>query len=583
MASDLRPGKRILSGEAATQKLDTGVRIVSDIVGMTMGPKGQSVALRLGGIGQGKPILTKDGVFVANHIMLEDPEEDLGAQMAVEASRRTNDAAGDGTTCTVVLLNAMLQEARKRVKVGSNPIRIQEGMQIEKDAVVAFLQTNSRPVETQEDIANIALVSCQDKEIATKITGIVMEVGKYGTVGVESQTGPYNIDLRVERGMHFDFGYEPRLTQITAASVVGQLQKKGSALKLSWENDGVGVLIFDEPVRRWEDVAHIFSACVEADRKKLLIIGDFHDDAAVGLQTQMRAEILLCCTISRSLFSGETGRETLKDIATYCSAIFLSPAEGTMPSKNNNIPIIDSILGSCTAMVMRDSFSLTAGRGAQKEIDARIALIEETLKNGGLTDYDKQKYRERIARFKAGIGTITISAPTEVQQQSIRTRVDDAVCAIRSANEEGIVPGGGVALLRCYQWLGLSPEADKENVDIRAGREIVRESLLQPARTIAEVAGEDAGVRLAQLKRHDWKSPIGYNYWTEEEADLLKDGIIDPKKVVRLCVENAVSVVGELLRTNATIVDLPKDEQDDQYVSPRERALRAHTKRIQQG
>ena len=577
------PGKRILSDEAATEKLDSGVRIAAETVGLTMGPKGWNVAIRIGkgSVGEGKLVNTKDGVFVMNHIKLEDPEEDMGAQMAVEASRKTNDAAGDGTTCTVVLLHAMLQEARKKVKVGSNPILIQQGMQIEKDTVVDFLKKFSMPVETPEDLFNVALVSCQDKDIAKKISDIIQEVGKFGTVGVETITGPMNIDLRVQRGMHFDVGFEPRLTQMSAASVMGQLQKK-SAMNLSWGNDGVGTLIFDEPVRQWNDVAHIFSACIENDRKKLLIIGDFHDDAAVGLKTQMRGGIFEACTILRSHFGGDTGREILKDIAIFTGARFLSPSEGSMPTKNQKIGDIDAILGSCTADITMEAFSLTNGRGMQVEIASRIALIEQLMEQGGLNEYEKQKYRERIARFKAGIGTITISAPTEVQQQSIRTRVDDAVCAVRSANEEGIVAGGGVALLRCHQWLQMIPTGDTANPDIQAGREIVRDALLQPARTIAEVSGEDAGVRIAQLMRHDWQSKIGYDYWTEKECDLIKQGIIDPTKVVRLCMENAVSVVGELLRTRVTIVDLPSNEPEEPYLTPRDRALKAHPRRIAQ-
>ena len=579
------PSKRLLADEEATEKLDRGVATVAKYVGMTMGPKGRNVILRLGGIGEGKIISTKDGVFVANHIKLADPEEDMGAQMSVEASRKTNDAAGDGTTCTVVLIDAMLREARRCTKIGMNPILIQEGMQLEKDRVIKFLEEYGNDVKTEKDIYNIALVSCQDKDLAQKCTKITMDVGKYGTVGVEATTGPHYIDCRVVKGMHFDVGFEARLSHMTAASVAGQLQRKGSVSKLTWENDDVGVLIFDEPVRQWNDVGHIFSACVDAKKKKLLIIGEFHDDAALGLQTQLLQEIFSACTISRSNFQGDLGREVLKDIAAYCGAQFLSPADGTMPSRHNAITNIDSILGSCTASIGAASFSLTRGIGGEEAVNTRVSLIETLMESGGLNDYEKQKCKERIARFRAGIGTITIYAPTFVQQESIRTRVDDAVSAIRSANEEGVVAGGGVALLRCHQWLTgfLDPIYVITDSNINAGRQIVQQALLEPARKISEIAGEEKGVRLAQLLKHDWKSTMGYNYWTEQEADLITDGILDPKKVVRLCVENAVSTVGELLRAGATIVDMPRQEVEEPYLSPRERAERAHSRRARQG
>ena len=576
------PARRLLCDEEATSKIDAGVAVVAKYVGMTMGPKGWNVAIRLDGVGEGKIVNTKDGVFVAQHIKLPDPEEDIGAQMAVQASQKTNDAAGDGTTATVVLLDAMLQEARKHVKMKSNSIRIQEGMQRETELIVEFLRKISNPIEKERELYDVALVSCQDKDIAKKISDIILKVGKFGTVGVQAMTGPLNIDLRVENGMFFEIGFEARLTHMSSASVMGQLQKKGSVQKLSWENDNVGVLIFDEPVRQWNDVAHIFSACVSADRRKLLIIGDIHDDAAAGLQAQMMNQIFSAVTINRANFGGDLGREILKDIAVFCGAQFLSPLDGTMPNKNQNITNIDAILGTCVASVGMESFILTKGAGSQDDIDARCALIMQTVESGSMPDYEKQKYKERIARFKAGIGTITIFAPTDVQQTSIRTRVDDAVCAVRSANEEGIVAGGGVALLRCHQYL-MGIERQAEDKDTMAGREIVRQALLCPARKIAEMAGEEAAVRLEQLMRHPHTSTIGYNYWTEKEADLIKDGILDPTKVVRLCVENAVSVVGELLRTRATSVPLPKDDTDEPYLTPRERALRVHNKRAQQG
>lgn len=582
MSASIRTPKRITEGDDATEKIDAGVELVAKTVGLTMGPKGWNVAVRLGkgSVGEGKVVNTKDGVFVANQISHPDPDVDLGVEMAVETSRKTNDAAGDGTTCTVVLLWALLQEARKRVKVGSNPIKIQEGMQLEKDLVVKFIETIRKPIQTEEEVYNVALVSCQDKDIARKITDIIIEVGKYGTVGVEKQTGPLGIDLRVDRGMYYDVGYDPMLTSITVASAAGQLQKKGNASKLSWENADVGVLVFDEPVRMWQDIDHIISACVEADRRKLFIIGSFQDDAAMNLRAQYQQGILTGCVINRGIFGGETGREMLKDIALYAGATFLSPSDGTMPPRTTK-PNANSILGSCTAVVTRDSFSLTNGHGSQAEIDARIALIEETIERGGLNEYDKQKYKERIARFKAGIGTITIFAPTDVQQHSVGTRVDDAVCAVRSANEEGIVAGGGVALLRCHQFL-LQQAKGGEGTDIDAGRAIVRDALLMPVKKIAEMAGEEPGVRVAALMAHRWESTIGYDYWTEQECDLIKQGILDPAKVVRYCVENAVAQAGELLRTRCTIVDMPKEELEEVYLTPRQRAEKAHLRRAGQ-
>lgn len=579
------PSKRILFDDKATAKIDKGIAIAADAIGLTMGPKGWNVMFRTTGLGSGKVVLTKDGVSVANELSHPDPEVDMGIAVAVEASQKTNDAAGDGTTCTVVLLDAMLREARKQLKNGSNPIRVQQGMNEEMKMTLEALGQISKPVDTEEDIFNVAYVSCQDADIAKKISGIILEVGKYGSVSVESKTGPYNIDLRIERGMHFPFGYEPRLTHMSAASVVGQMQRSGGdARKLSWDNDEVGILMFDEPVKKWQDIEHIFSACVEAGRTKLLLIGDFDDDAAVGIQAQMQQNVLTAATINRSLFGGEVGRETLKDIAIYTGATLLSPSDATLPPRHQPVENVASILGSCTANVFSTSFSLTSGAGGDDSVENRVALIEQELEEAGLDDYHKQRYRERIARFKAGIGTITIFAPTEVQQKSLQTRVDDAVCAVRSANEEGITPGGGVALLRCHQFLSREDRGHAyTDPDMAAGAAIVRAALLQPARQIAEVAGEDAGVRLAQLKAHDWKSPVGYNYWTEEEANLFEVGIIDPKKVVRMCVENAVSVVSEVLRVRVSIAELPAEETDDSYLDPRQRAERVHKQRAQQG
>lgn len=580
MSRDLRPPKEIFEGEEAQKKIDAGVMAVARIVGRTMGPKGQSVALRLSGIGEGKPVITKDGVFVANHIALEDDTEDLGAQMAIEASRKTNDAAGDGTTGTVVLLGAMLQEARNSVQKKANPILIQKGMELERDVVIDKLRAMSKDVSEEEDIFNVAMVSCQDREIAEKITRIMQEIGEYGTINVESMTGPATIDLKVQRGMHFDIGYVPSLTHITTASAAGQAARRGNANMFTWENDAVGVVIFDEPVRAWNDVAHIFDAIVGAERRKLLIIGDFADDASVSLQQQMLGGMFTATTISRSQFGGDTGRETLKDIALYCGATFMAPSEGTLPGRNAKIDV-ETLIGSCTAVASRDELSITNGKITEDEKKMRVQLIQDLIEKGGLGDHDKQLYRERLARFTAGIGTITIIAPTEVQQISLRTRIDDAVCAVRSANEEGIVIGGGVALLRIHQQLTEGANDSKEDSDIRTGREIVRKSLVEPVRKIAEMAGDEPGETLTALKAKGKASTIGFNYWTNEFEDFMETGIIDPTKVVRLCVENAVAVAGELLRVSTTIVDMPKE--NGVYLSPRERAQRAHAARAAGG
>lgn len=581
MPADLRPAKIIAFDDDANDPIFRGVSIAAKAIGMTIGPKGWNVIMRNTSVGGNfKPVTTKDGVSVANEICLEDPLEDIGAQIAVDASRRTNDAAGDGTTCTVVLLHAMLEEARKLVRVGVNPLEIQRGMQVAKESVIAFIQETAKQVKSEEDLYNVAHVSCQDKEIARKITDAIVEVGEYGTVNVEAHEGAYGLSFDVKRGMHFDVGYHQGLTNVTMQQAKAHLQTKGNK-PMTWQNDDLGVLIFDDPVRLFSDIAPLLESLVSQGINKLLMVADVKEDAAAGLLAQMNQQIITLCTIDRGNFQGDTGREMLKDIAAYTGAQFISLADGNGLPKAMDELKAKMLTGHCSAIVTRNTLSILAGGGSKEAVESRVGMIEALLASGDLDDFEKQKNKERIARFKAGIGTITISAPSEIERTSLRTRVDDAVCSVRSANEEGVVAGGGVALLRCYQFLKSieGQESFYEDGDTMYGRRIVVNALLRPMWTIADVGGESGDVRVHEALKQDYKSPIGYNYWTQKEEDLFKAGIIDPAKVVRLCVENAVSVVGEMLRTRVVITDKPTSQDDtvpDSKSSPRDRALRKH-------
>ena len=527
--------KQLIFGDDARQKIFKGVAHLARAVTATMGPKGRNVVIdkKYGG-----PTVTKDGVTVAKEIELEDPFENMGAQLVKEAATKTNDAAGDGTTTATVLAHAMMEEGLKHLGSGSNPILIKRGMDKAVDAVTAFLGKLKKDVTKKEEFAAVATISAQDSEIGSVIAEVIDEVGKDGVVTVEAgQT--LGMEKEFVEGMQFDNGF------ISAYFVTDPARMEAVF-------ERAHILITDKKISSIQEILPLLEALAQKGRKEIVIIAENVEGEALATLVVNKLRGTFSALAVKAPAFGDRRKEILKDIATLTGGRVISEEVGL---KLENATLAD--LGQARRVVAtKDNTLIIGGSGRKDEINARVQEIKGQLESTK-SDFDREKLAERLAKMTGGVAVIKVGAATEVEQKEKQHRVEDALSATRAAAEEGIVPGGGTAYIRSIGSLETLLKNTKD-MDEKVGIEIVMNSLTAPARNIAQNAGISGEVVVSKVK--DGKDAFGYNALTDEYQDLVKAMVIDPKKVTRSALENAASVASMFLTLEVAVTDIPKPE-----------------------
>jgi chaperonin GroEL len=526
--------KQLLFEEAARQAILRGVQKLSKAVVATLGPKGRNVVIDKK---YGSPTVTKDGVTVAKEIELEDPYENMGAQMVREVASKTSDAAGDGTTTATVLAESIYREGLKFVTAGGNPIGIQRGITKAVEAAVGHLDKITKKVKDKDEIRQVGAVSANwDFEIADKIADAMDKVGKDGTITVE-EAKSIETTLDVVEGMQFDKGYlSPYF--VTNAETMEAKQEDPY------------ILIYEKKISSLKDLLPLLEKAARTGKPLLVIAEEVEGEALATLVVNKLRGTLNVCAVKAPGF-GDRRKAMLEDIAVLTGGKFISEDLGI---KLESIELND--LGRAKSVVIdKENTTIVEGNGTSKDIQARVAQIRRQIEET-TSDYDREKLQERLAKLAGGVAVINVGAATETEMKEKKARVEDALHATRAAVEEGIVAGGGVALLRCLAAI----EAVKgANEDEQIGVDIVKRAVESPLRALADNAGVEGSVIVEAVKKS--KGNEGYNVATGEYEDLVKAGVVDPKKVTRTALQNAASIAGLLLTTECLIADVPEKDK----------------------
>jgi len=518
----------------ARSRLKRGVDQLAEAVKVTLGPKGRNVVIDKK---FGAPTVTKDGVTVAKEIELEDEVENMGAQMVKEVATKTSDIAGDGTTTATVLAQAIFREGLKSVTAGANPMSLKRGIEAAVELVVEELKRISVPTRGRKDIAQVGAISANgDKEIGDKIADAMDKVGKDGVITVEEAKG-LETTLETVDGMQFDRGY-------LSPYFITDPEKMEVVLEDAY------VLVHEKKIAVMKDLLPLLEKVVQAGKPLLIVAEDIEGEALATLVVNKLRGTLKVCAVKAPGF-GDRRKDLLTDITTLAAGKLISEELGF---KLENTGLAD--LGHFKRIVVdKDNTTLIGGKGKQPDIQGRIAQIRAAIEKS-TSDYDKEKLQERLAKLAGGVAIINVGAATETEMKEKKSRVEDALHATRAAVEEGIVTGGGVALLSCQKVLDKAKGADE---DEKTGIEIVRRSLEEPIRMIAQNAGAEGAIVVGKVKESA-KPTYGYNAQTDEYEDLVLAGVIDPTKVTRTALQNAASIAGLLLTTECVIVE--KKEKD---------------------
>ncbi|OHA62176.1 MAG: chaperonin GroL [Candidatus Wildermuthbacteria bacterium GWA2_46_15] len=525
--------KQIFYQEAARKRLKAGVDKLADAVKITLGPKGRNVVLDKG---FGVPVITSDGVSVAKEIELEDRTENLGAEIVKEVAEKTNEAAGDGTTTAVILAQSIITEGLKNVAAGADPMAIRRGIEKAGQKVIAELKKMAKPISNQNEISQVATISAGDPEIGNLIAQVIEEVGKDGVVTVEeSQT--FGLQKEVVKGLQFDRGYISPYMVTNVERMVAELEDPY-------------ILMTEKKISSLQEILPVMEKVAQSGKKDLLIIAEEVDGDALATMVVNKLRGNFNALAVKAPGFGDRRKEMLQDIAAVCGGQLVSDELGL---KLENIEL--KMLGSARKVVVtKENTTIIEGKGKKEEIEARIAQIKNELKNT-TSDFDKEKLQERLAKLAGGVAVIKVGAATEVEQKAKQHKTEDALNATRAAIEEGIVPGGGVALLRTIAVLeGLELAGDE-----KTGVNILKKALEAPLRQLVENAGLEGSVVVEEVKKRG--GHFGFNAAAMEYQDLIENGIIDPTKVVRTALENAVSAASMLLTTEAVVVNQPEEKK----------------------
>jgi len=527
--------KLIAYDEEARGAMKRGIDALADAVGGTLGPKGRNVALDKK---YGAPTVTHDGVTVARDIQLDDPFENMGAQLLKEAATKTEDVAGDGTTTATVLAQAIVSEGLKNVASGANPMQMKLGIDAASQAVSEALKRNAQPVKGHDEISQVATVSAADPEIGQLIADVFEKTGKDGVITVE-ESKTMAFETEYVEGMQFDRGY-------VSPYFVTDTQRMEAAL------DEPYILITDKKISAVADIVPTLEKVLGAGRKELLIVSEDVDGEALATLVVNKLRGIVSVLAVKAPGFGDRRKEMLRDLAIVTGAQVISEEVG----RKLDSVTLDDLGRARRVLSTKDTTTVIEGKGQQPDIDARVkqikAQIEETT-----SDYDREKLQERLAKLAGGVAIIKVGAGTETELKEKKHRVEDALSATRAALEEGLVPGGGVALLNVQSALdGLGMDGDAA-----IGVRIVRRALEEPVKRLAQNAGMDGGVVLENIRRRQQEasdSTIGYDVVADDYTDLLARGIVDPAKVTRSAVENAASIAAMVLTTEAMITDKPE-------------------------
>ncbi len=527
MAKDIR------FGEEARRGMEAGINKLSDVVKITLGPKGRNVVLEKA---YGAPLITNDGVTIAREIELEDPYENMGAQLVKEVSIKTNDIAGDGTTTATILAQAIIREGLKNVAAGANPMILQKGLRKAVEAAVASIREDSHEVATNEDIAQVAAISAGDENIGQLIAQAMDKVGKDGVITVEESKG-MGTTLEVVEGMQFDKGY-------VSPYMVTNTDKMEADLEEPY------ILITDKKISNIQEVLPVLEGVMQSGKPLLIIADDVEGEAMATLVLNKLRGILNVVAVKAPNF-GDRRKEMLRDIAALTG--------GQVITEDVGLELRDATiehLGRCARVkVNKDLTVIVAGHGEQEAIQERVSAIRAQLETT-TSDFDREKLTERLAKLAGGVAVIKVGAATEVELKEKKLRIEDALAATRAAVEEGIVPGGGVVLLNAVS----AVEKVLEGVegDEKTGVVMIVKALSEPMKQIAVNAGLEGSVIVEKVKEKG--RGFGFNALHNEYVDMFKAGIVDPTKVTRSALENAASVASMVLTTEGAVVEIKKDE-----------------------
>jgi chaperonin GroEL len=531
--------KQLIFSDDARHRLSKGMETLATAVATTLGPKGRNVALDKK---FGSPTITHDGVTVAKEIELQDPFENMGAQLLKEAATKTNDIAGDGTTTSTVLAHAIVVEGMKNLAAGANPMLLKRGIEAATKVVADKINEQAIELTTKAEIANVASISAQDRTIGNLIAEVMDKVGKDGVITVEESKG-LEFETEYVEGMQFDRGY-------ISPYFITDPEHMEAIISEPY------LLIHDKKISAASDIVPILEKLVQIGKRDLVIVTEDVDGEALATLVLNKLRGMLNVVAVKAPGFGDRRKAMLQDIAILTNAQVISEETGR---KLESITISD--LGRAEKIVVtKDDTTLVGGRGEAAQIKGRIEQIRVEI-DKSTSDYDKEKLQERLAKLSGGVAIIRVGAATETELKEKKHRVEDALSATRAAVEEGIVPGGGVALINAIPALaGLKMDSE----DAQIGVNIVRKALEMPLRKIAENAGKDGsvvleGVRRAQKEKNDLK--IGYDVINEDYLDMVDDGVIDPAKVTRGALENAASIAAMILTTEALITDIPEKEK----------------------
>lgn len=529
--------KQIVFEDAARKKLQAGVDALANAVKTTLGPKGRNVALDKK---WGSPTVTHDGVTVAKEIELEDPFENMGAQLLKEAATKTNDVAGDGTTTATVLAQSIVNEGLKNVTAGANPMQIKWGIEAGRDAIVKALKEMATPVAGKDGIAQVASISAADKHIGNLIAEVMDKVGKDGVITVEESKG-LEFETEYVEGMQLDRGY------LSPYFVTNSERMEASI-------DDPYILITDKKISSAQDIVPALEKLVQIGKREIVVIAEDVDGEALATLVLNKLRGMVNALAIKAPGFGDRRKAMLRDIAVLTGGTVISEEVGR---KLESVMLDD--LGRCDRIVStKDDTTIVGGAGASDAIQGRIHEIRAEIDNS-TSDYDREKLQERLAKLAGGVAIIRVGAATETELKEKKHRVEDALSATRAAVEEGIVPGGGVALINAIPAL----DTVKLEGDSATGLRILRRALEEPMRMIASNAGLDGPVVIEKVRglHADGKKTTGYDVLANGYVDMLQAGIIDPVKVTRSAVENACSIASMILTTSALVTDIPEKDK----------------------
>jgi len=533
--------KEVRFSDDARQRMLRGVNILANAVKATLGPKGRNAVLEKS---FGAPTVTKDGVSVAKEIELKDKFENMGAQMVKEVASNTSDEAGDGTTTATVLAQAIVREGLKAVAAGANPMDLKRGIDQAVGAATEELKRLSKPCKDQKAIAQVGTISANsDASIGQTIADAMQKVGKEGVITVEEGSGLQN-ELDVVEGMQFDRGY------LSPYFINNQSNQTA-------ELDNPYVLLYDKKISNVREMLPLLEGIAKASRPLLIVAEDVEGEALATLVVNTIRGIVKVAAVKAPGF-GDRREAMLNDIAILTGGQVISDKVGLSLEKAK----LDDLGEAKKIVVEKENTTIIDGKGKGSEIKARVEQIRTQIEEA-TSDYDKEKLQERVAKLSGGVAVIKVGAATEVEMKEKKARVEDALHATRAAVEEGVVPGGGVALIRAQKAV---EKLTGVNEDQNFGIKILARSIEEPLRQIVTNAGEDAAVILAKVK--EGKGTFGYNAATGEYGDMLELGILDPTKVTRLALQNAASVAGLLLTTEVMIAEAPKEEAEHSHGGP---------------